>query len=447
MSFKHKREAYAQLFRHYRQVFGHYWKLRNQLGGNLFKENEAEFLPAALSLQEKPVSPSLRITAMILISLVAILFFWSVLGRIDIIVNATGDIIPTERTKSIAAVEIASVKALYVEEGQAVKKGDLLIELDASSADAEHGKAMSGLMEATLQIARSHAIIEAVDSRKPPKLSPIDGISDKKLKEAQGQLDSQYHDFMAKLQRLDGMINRYSLELPMAEKRALDFKELAHNHDVSNHAYLEKEQASVDLEGQLTDAKNQREALIADTRRVAYEAQAEGNKIVGSARQDATRTEAHSKLLKLTSPVDGTVQQLTTYTVGGVVPAAQPLMRIVPKDNHIVVEAMLENKDIGFVEEGQIAAVKVDAFEYTKYGTIPARVVHVSRDAIKDEKRGLLYSVIIDLDKSFIIVNGHEMGLSAGMTVKVDIKTGTRRVIEYVLSPLIQHAQESIHER
>jgi hemolysin D len=135
------------------------------------------------------------------------------------------------------------------------------------------------------------------------------------------------------------------------------------------------------------------------------------------------------------------------HTIGGVVPAAEPLMMIVPKVNIIEIEASLENKDIGFVQEGQTAAVKVDAFEYTKYGTIPAHVTHVSHDAIQDDKKGLIYSVIITMDKSSIDVDGRNMPLSAGMSVKVEIKTGTRRVIEYVLSPLLQHQRESLHER
>ena len=447
MSIKHKLEAYAFLLRHYRQTFGRFWKDRDQMGGDLFKEDEAEFLPAALSIQEKPVSPTLRVTAKILTALVIFLFLWAFFGRMDIVVNATGEIIPSKRTKTITSVEVASVTALHVEEGQAVKKGDVLVELDASASDAEHDKAMSSVTEAKLQIARSRAMIKAVDNGKPPRLAPIEGIPVEKLQEAQRHLNGQYQDFMAKLQRFDGDIAKFSLALPLATQRAMDYKDLSQNHDVSTHAYLEKEQARVDLEGQLIEAKNQRDALIAETRRVAYDALTEGDKTIGAAQQDAERTEARSKLLKLTSPVDGTVQQLTVHTVGSAVPAAQPLMLIVPKEDHLVVEAMLENKDIGFVEEGQIAAVKIAAFEYTKYGTIPARVVHVSRDAIKDEKKGLLYSVIIAMDKSTINVKGQDMPLSAGMSVQVEIKTGARRVIEYVLSPLLQHAKESLNER
>jgi hemolysin D len=105
------------------------------------------------------------------------------------------------------------------------------------------------------------------------------------------------------------------------------------------------------------------------------------------------------------------------------------------------------NKDIGFVKEGQTAAVKVDAFQYTKYGLIPARVIHISRDALKDEKRGLIYSVTMGLDKSSMLVDGRDVALNPGMSVNVDIKTGERRVIEYILSPLLKLERESLHER
>ena len=135
------------------------------------------------------------------------------------------------------------------------------------------------------------------------------------------------------------------------------------------------------------------------------------------------------------------------HTVGGAVPAAQPLMQIVPRQSAVEIEAFIENKDIGFVQEGQRAEVKIEAFEYSKYGTVPARVTHVSRDAIQDEKRGLIYAVKVLLDRSVMQVDGREVNLSAGMSTTVEIKTGTRRVIEYVLSPLVQHSKESLRER
>ena len=372
---------------------------------------------------------------------------WSIFGRIDIIVNATGKVIPSARTKTIGSVDVASVKALYVTEGQVIHAGDVLIELDASSSDAEHDKAMDAVAQAKLQVARSSAMIDAVERLHSPQLGVVEGINPTQRRTAQLQLAGQYKDFLAKLTRINGEITRYSSSLLLAAQRAADYEVLMKDNTVSHHAWLEKEQAKVDLEGQLLDAQNQSASLIAQTRKEAQDALTEGHKIIAAGLQDQRRAGEHSKLLKLIAPVDGTVQQLTVHTVGGVVPAAQPLMQIVPKENVIEVEAFLENKDVGFVHEEQKAEVKIDAFEYTKYGTINAKVRHVSQDAIQDDKKGLIYSTKVALDKNSVFVDGKALPLSAGMSVNVEIKTGSRRVIEYVLSPLMQHQSEALHER
>ena len=447
MSLAHRMRAWGDLVRRYTGAFSHAWKLRHQLRTNFFNQQEAEFLPASLSLQEAPDSPTLRWVGRILMGMVLFTLLWSILGQIDIIVNATGKVIPSGRTKTIGSVDVASVKALYVAEGQEVRAGDVLVELDSSSSDAEHDKAADAVAQAKLQVARSQAMIEAVGSLKKPELRIVEGVTATQWQAARLQLEGQYLDFQAKIARLDGEITRYETALPLATQRAEDFKILATDSTVSRHAWLEKEQARVELEGQLLDAKNQRSALIAQTRKEAHDALAEGNKIVAAARQDQRRAGAHSHLLKLAAPVDGTVQQLTVHTVGGVVPAAQPLMQIVPKENIVEVEAFLENRDVGFVQAGQDAEVKIDAFDYTKYGTIKGNVRHVSRDAVQDEKKGLIYSIKIVLEKNSIFVDGKTVPLSAGMSVNVEIKTGTRRVIEYILSPLMQHQREALRER
>src|SRR5208283_3197825 len=143
MSIKHWMEAYVDLLRRYGDIFRYHWKNRKEMDSGLFKAEEAEFLPPALSIQEKPVSPAGRLTARILMAFVALFLLWSIFGHIDIIVNAIGKIIPSERTKTIASVDVASVKALHVQEGQTVKAGDVLIELDASAFDADRDKARS----------------------------------------------------------------------------------------------------------------------------------------------------------------------------------------------------------------------------------------------------------------------------------------------------------------
>jgi len=443
----HRVAAYGELLKRYGQVLRHSWQSRATLGGPVLSEDEAAFLPAALALQERPVSPSLRLTARVLMLLVGCVVLWAVFGKVDIIVHAAGNFIPSGNTKTIASVDVAAVRVLHVREGQAVRAGQLLVELDSRGPDAERDKAAGDAVAAALQVARARALIAAVDTLTMPKLAAPDGASAAQREEAQAHLDGQYASFRARLAHLDGEIARYAQALPLATQRAGDYRALLATRDVAEHAWLDKEQARIDLAGQLASARSERAALVAQTRKDAYDALAEGARVAAASGQDARRAGARGSLLRLTAPVEGTVQQLKVHTVGGVVPAAQALMQIVPRQGRLEIDAMLENRDVGFVQAGQAVAVKIDAFDYTKYGTVPAVVSSVSRDAIEDEKKGPVYAVRITLRQPAIVIDGKAVPLSAGMAVRAEIRTGTRRVIEYVLSPLVQHQKEALHER
>lgn len=447
MSVRHRWAAWRDLLSHYRQTFAYFWAQRKALGGGFYNEQEAEFLPAALSLQERPVSVSARLTAWLLMALVLVALVWSVFGRTNIIVTATGKIIPSSYTKTITSVDVAVVRVLHVQEGQSVRAGDPLLDLDSSASDAERDKAQSDETLARLQAVRAQALITALDRGTWPRLPRMSYVSESQWQAAQRQLDGQYRDYAAKLARIDSDIAHYARDLPLLTRTADNYRDLAGSHDVSEQAWIQREEALIDLRGQLADARNQRAVLIAQTRKDAQSALLEGERTAADSRQDAKRAGEHSRLLHITAPVDGTVQQLSVHTVGAAVPAAQPLMLIVPRRGPIEVQAFLEDKDIGFVREGQHAAVKINAFDYTKYGTIPATVTLVSRDAIQDKKKGLIYSVMLTLDRSTINVDGHDRRLSDGMAVSAEIKTGSRRVIDYILSPLVQHAKDALHER
>jgi hemolysin D len=130
-----------------------------------------------------------------------------------------------------------------------------------------------------------------------------------------------------------------------------------------------------------------------------------------------------------------------------IVTPAQVLMLLVPNNEPMEVDAQLPNKDIGFVHAGQTVEVKVETFPYTRYGTIRGKVMHISSDAVADEKMGLTYLAKIQLEKSVVDVNGRNVTLQQGMAVTAEINTGKRRVIEYLLSPLVEHVSESLRER
>ena len=466
-SWQHRKQAYQELWKHYKAVFAFWWAHRNQIQMPELKAHEAEFLPAALALQSSPVSPAGRWVARLLMGLLLTVLLWSLLGKMDIIVNGQGKIIASGYTKTIASVEVAKVVSLHVEEGQSVKAGDLLIELDARGPDSEQNKAQGDRQLALLQMERSKALLQSLSSNQEPKLAPLDDIDPSHFQNEAKHLQDLWRDYIAKRNRIASQIKRFGDALPLATRRAKDYEELAKEHDVSEHAYLEKEQARIDLLGQLEDAKTQLASLSAETRKTAQDDLYQATRIWSGAVQDMNKASAHSEQLRIVSPVDGVVQQLTVHTVGGVVPAAQALMLIVPSQHTVELEAYVENKDIGFMQEGQSAQVKIDAYEYTKYGTISAIVTHVSRDAVdfsgngtgqlagkdvdskKDggRNKGLMYAVKVTLQKPTILVDGKELPISPGMSGSVEIKTGERRIIEYVLSPLITHTHESLHER
>jgi len=465
MSLHHRTEAIKELHERYREAFHFWWERRKQLDLPDLKTHEAEFLPAALSLQAVPVSPAGRWVARILIGFILLMLLWSIFGKVDIIVNGQGKIIAGGYTKTIASVETAKVVGLFVEEGQHVKAGDLLIELDARGADSDRNKAEGDRQLALLQMERSKALLSAIQTNTPPVLSPLQGVDEAHYQSAVSHMNDQWGEYSAKKARITSQVKRYSAALPLATRRANSYAELAKDRDVSEHAYFEKEQARIEILGQLEDAKTQLASLTSETRKTLQDELYQATRIWSGAAQEVNKAAAHSEQLRIVAPVDGTIQQLAVHTIGGVVPAAQTIMVLVPDSQNVELEAYIENKDIGFLRDGQEAQVKIDAYEYTKYGTVPAIVSHVSRDAIdfssngsgsisskdlqtnKEGSKGLLYAVKVSIDKPSIAVDGKEMPLTPGMTANVEIKTGERRIIEYVLSPLITHGRESLHER
>lgn len=168
---------------------------------------------------------------------------------------------------------------------------------------------------------------------------------------------------------------------------------------------------------------------------------------VANLQQESIKAQQGLKQQSITAPIDGQVQQLAIHTVGGVVTPAQVLMLIVPRQSQLEVEAMVLNKDIGFVEEGQRVAIKIDTFNFTKYGMLEGEIINLSDDAIQDENLGLVYSIRVRLDQDKLQVENKWVRLSPGMSVTAEIKTGHRRLIEYFLSPLLRYRQESIRER
>lgn len=464
------------LFQRYLSTFRHAWQHRRELDSPARHTLEAEFLPAALSLRDTPAPAAPRVL-MLLLALTAVTgLLWGFLGQVDIVATAHGKIVPDDYTKVVQAPETGVIRAIHVRDGQFVKSGTPLIDLDTTISVADVTRLRSEYATAKLQEIRSSRFWQAINGGKPP--DPIVApryASPAQIGSEQRLLEGMYKEFISKVANLDAELARHRAEFdtisqtirkleqtaPLAEQRARDYRDLTDRNFMSKHAWLEKEQQSIELRqdleterarqlevhATLQETAQRRESLIAETARVALDQQHEAEVQAAGLEQELIKADQRNRLMQITAPIDGRVQQLAVHTLGGVATAAQELLSVVPLDRPLRIEAWLPNKDIGFVRENQTAEVKIETFNFTRYGTIPANIEHVSRDAVQDEKLGLVYLMRVRLQHSSMIIDGQPVNLSPGMASTVEIKTGKRRLIEYFLSPLIQYRNDSLRER
>jgi hemolysin D len=474
-------QALTGLIQRYWQVTRAAWGVRNELNPPDRAGHERAFLPAALELQESPPHPAARSTLYVLMAFLLIALAWAYWGTIDVVAVAPGKLVVSNRSKVVQALQPAVVKAIHVQDGQLVRAGQLLIELDSTITAADKTKVQAAWLDARLEAARAQALLRALDTRKPPQLA-LDGELSAggegmatKLADAQRQLSSQWQELQSRIATIDADTARKRAEragtqeqivklektLPIIAQRTADYKYLLDSSIVAKHDYLEKEQLRIETELNLATQRRkleelseslginqrQKESTIAEFRRSQNDILVKARETSRELAQEGVKANRLHSQTQLAAPVTGIVQQLAIHTVGGVVTEAQPLLVVVPQEDTVEAEVMLENKDIGFVRAGQDVAVKVETFNFTKYGLIKGTVESVSQDAIQDEKRGLIYSARIRLGQHTMQVEDKTVKLSPGMAVRAEIKTSQRRVIEYFLSPLIQHVSESLRER
>jgi hemolysin D len=451
---------------------------------------EREFLPAALEIVETPPSPIGRLGAYCLVAVFALAIVWSWFGRVDIVAVSKGKIIPTGHTKIVQPFEIGVVRSIQVHDGQNVRVGDILIELDPTMNQADLDHQRSDLMAAKIDIARLSAAVKS-ESDPDARFAPPAGASPEQARMGEQFLIGQMSQYRSKLASLAGdeaqkraelesqkvSISKIQAVLPLMEERTQMRKTLFDHQTGTKLAYLENLQELLsnqkDLEVQTSRLKEAEASVVAskakleetraEFRRGILSDLAEATRKANGLAQDVAKSEQRTKYQALTAPIDGTVQQLAVHSVGGVVTPAQALLTIVPADSKMEIEAMVDNQDIGFVHPGQDAEIKIDTFNFTRYGLRHGKVVTLSQDAIPRDNSGKLdsskqsagdggasepaYAARVSLDQAQMQVDDKLLNLSPGMAVTVEIKTGTRRIIDYLLSPISRHRQESLRER
>lgn len=476
------RHPALELLARYRAILHAAWVQRAELAGPARLADEAAFLPAALSLQETPVHPAPRRLAWAIMALFLIALGWAILGPIDIVAVAPGRIIVHERTKIVQPLERSVVRRILVKDGDHVQAGQPLVELDPTDARADKASLHETRKAAQSEWLRTKALQRLL--ARPPQASaattlgmdniPADWEAADRA-EAQAQLAAEWSDITARLARLAAehqrrqaeqatvraMIAKIEATLPIACQREQDFQALAAQGFMSGHANQDRTRERIELERDLAtqqarlleaqaalhEAEQARTAYLAETRRTLAERQAQADLKRHQTGQELAKATQREHLATLTAPVAGTVQQLALHTEGGVVTEAQALLVIVPDGAEVSAEVTLENKDIGFVAPGQDVALKLETFPFTRYGTVKATVDKVTQDAVTDEKRGAIFPAMLKLEQTTIDVDGKQIKLAPGMNITAEIKTGQRRVIDYLLSPIEKAGSESLRER
>ena len=442
---------------------------------------ELAFLPAALEIIETPPSPIGRAITITVVTLTCLAVTWASLGTVDIVSIAPGKIIPTGRTKLVQPLEPGIVGAIHVRDGQRVRAGDVLIELDPTVSTAELGRLAGDLAAAQLDGARLRAALAAgAPAFRPPADATAaqaelhHGLLASQRQEQEAKLasiDRQKKQKEAELATLAAMIEKLETTMPLIQHRVSVRKHLSERELGSRLQYLADLQEltsqqqevlvlrsrGTETEAALSAIDETRARTVAEYRRSLFEELARADQKVTGLQQEVVKAKQKAHQQQLTAPVDGTVHQLAVHTVGGVVTAAQPLLAVVPADSELEVEAIVPNREVGFLRAGQEAEIKVDAFNFTRYGLITGQVLAISSDAVardsapRSETRTaaseLEYVARISLNRGNMARGDGALTLSPGMTVTVEIKTGARTVMDYLLSPLGRYRHESLRER
>lgn len=483
----------------------------NQTKTSARNRQDMEFLPAALEILETPASPVRMAFLWFICVLAGAALTWGWFGKFDIVATAQGKIQPAGRVKIIESLESGKTKAVPVRNGDVVKAGDVLVALDDTEIMADETAKLGTLnalraeiirrttLLATLNDWKAQGIWNRYNSGTAPSLLIPDDIPATLRQREQAVFDADLRGIIASLNSLraqryqrraeiEGLKEAIKAQAALVEtlnERVTMRSRLVQSSSGSRAQVIDAMQEHQEADSALADKKAQLktaeaaldvattegtkllETVAAENASKKLEAERNSDEL----EQEVIKARKRRELLTITSPIEGTVQLSSISTVGQVVVPNTELMRVVPADARLEIEAFLPNKDIGFVEAGQPAIIKVEAYPFTRFGILEGHVIRISADAIPEPDaqqmestitqnarstmptgnvprvQNLVFPITIGFDATTLMVEGRPMPVVPGMGVTVEIRTGQRRILEYLFSPLAQITSEAMGER
>ena len=424
-----------------------------------------EFKPLLIEIEDKPLNPLGRIILYLVLAIMVFGTAWLILAKVDVVVSAQGKVIPSGEIKILKPLESGVVSKIFVKESDRVKKGDILIQIDPTVTDAS----LSSKQDDLAVIDSDIVLLEALINESNLSKGEINKLNSSQLNLYNSQrqiLASTYESNKAKLNSAklnikanESEVNRLGLLLSKEEEakirlqKVLDLIAKKEYEEVSKNIINLKEQKDIALY-RLKESNKKLEEIIEENQKAIKTIKSSW--IETSLNKEKEKRELgaqinailfSNKTQQIKSPVDGFVGKLLIHTEGGVVSPNDNLISIVPSDAPLIIKANVLNKDIGFLKLGQEVAVKIDTFSFQKYGLLHGNIIEISKDAIEDERLGLIYEIKIKPKSLDIKVEGEIKQLEIGMSVIAEVKTGKRRVIELFIYPIIKYMDEGLSVR
>ncbi len=442
------------------------------------KRSDCEFFPPVLAIQESPPSPIGRMILWVLAAFIVFMITWAAIGEVNIVATSQGKIIPNGKVKVIQPAISGVVEDIFVKDGDFVKKGDLLIVLDKTVTESK-------IQQVDLQIQDNLAkntwlsyFFDHIHNLKNIKEPVFDKSLELKkdivlrnkllyrqeLEELGSKLKIQISEMAQfKNQKIEAELTNSKLKaiLPLIEKRESAMRRLYKSKMASETEYLDLKQSLIEAQYNLKLQNNMIESLKIQIQT----AQIKINDLYSNKKLDLQNRLAESYNIvtngalerqqyfeslehhEIRSPINGYVQDLAIHTKGGSLNATEPALRVVPENDELIVEAMVLNKDIGFLSKGQDTVVKVDTFNFVKHGSLSGVITDISNDAIQDENLGLVFKVKVKLNETKLFIENKYIDINSGMSVIVEAKTGTRKIIDFFFNPVRKSIDESLKER
>lgn len=417
--------------------------------------------------------PTWRPVARTVMAVVALFIVWANIAQLDEVAISQGEVVPEGKVKVIQHLEGGVIRDIYISEGDEVKEGAPLLQLDLAAMSLNRDELQVRLDGLNLQIARLQAELSGATSLKfPPEESarqPALVQAEQRNFEARRQsnranmavLSDQARQRVLEVEELEAKQRAISANLRLSRQRLAMSADLLKSGLTAKMEHVQLEALTEDLEGQLdtvrasvpraqatlAEAKSRLEQEQANFKRTTQGELSDAELSLARTRELLTQASDQRQRTQITSPTDGIIKNLRANTIGGVIRPGDPIMEIVPLHERLQIEAKLSPQDRGYVQEGQPAMVKLSAYDYVIYGGLTGKVSMVAPDTTIGPDNQPYYRVQVQTDKAYLGDETDKRVITPGMVATVEIHTGERTVMQYLLKPVLKLKHEAFRER